>query len=737
MNSRLLGFFGIQTAGYRPKNLVTDASWGVLNGVEWALWAYVFASLIFTGALVPYLPLAAVVFLVCTTVLVAVVGVTSKMPVNVAATDSQAAAILSAIAVLMNARVDQFEGPAAMASTMFFIIAATTLAFGVAFHLIARFRLGLLIQLIPLPVVCGFLAGIGWLLFEAALAEVSGLEIAFAQAPKLLEPGRMARWLPAMAAGAAILWLMTARKNPFVLPGALLAGFVAFYAVALAFDIPFAALREAGWLYDIEAEAGVAALKSLSLDQVNFRFVLSVLPEMATLVLIALLIASFSLSALELATGTLLDLDHELKSHGTANIASALVLGVPGYTEVAVTVMNRRLGATSRLLALLTAAVPAAVAVFGGAFIGYLPKVVLAALIFVVAFHFLYDWMVVACRNMTLSDTLTVWAIFAVIVVIGFIPGIALGIALTSLTFIVRYSKMGIVRSAFSLAQVGSTVDRTAAEARIINRFGNEVKVFNLRGFVFFGSASLFFEMAKKLPQDEPDLRYVIFDFKAVLGIDSTAVQVFSKITNFLNSKGIEPIFCGMSPMVADAFQSSQVIVEGDFLTLKDLDRALMWTEEILLDNRLYRRVSTNVRDILAEIIGDGGKADLLAGIMDRLELAPKEYLFRQGDADTSLYVIESGSIEVRLEKPEGGTIRLREFRPGTVVGEMAAYTDLKQRSASAVATQPTVVYRLVPEKIKDLPVHARDCETALHEFVARLLAARLTFMNKRVEADL
>ena len=737
MIPKLLSQFGFQTVGYRPNHLVTDASWGVLNGVEWTLWAYVFASLIFTGALVPYLPLAAAVFLTCTAVLAVVIAVTSKLPVNVAATDPQAAAILSSIVVLMNARMDQFDGAAAMASTMFFIIAVSTLAFGACFHLIARFRLALLIQLIPLPVVCGFIAGIGWLLFEAALVEVSGLEIAFAQAPKLLEPGRMARWLPAMAAGATILWLMTARKNPFVLPGALLAGFVAFYAVVLALDIPLASLREAGWLYDIAGDAGVAALTTLSPGQVNFGFVVAVLPEMATLVLIALLIASFSLSALELATGTLLDLDHELKSHGTANIASALVLGLPGYTEVSVTVMNHRLGASSRLLPLLTATVPALVAVFGGAFIGYLPKIVLAALIFMVAFHFLYDWMVVACRSMGGADTLTVWAIFAVIVVVGFIPGIALGIALTSLTFIVRYSKIGIVRSAFSLAQVGSTVDRTTAEARIINRFGNEVKVFNLRGFVFFGSASLFFEMIKKLLQDEPDLRYVIFDFKAVLGIDSTAVQVFSKITNFVNSKEIEPIFCGMSPVVADAFQSSQAIVDNNFLTLKDLDRALTWTEEILLDNRLFRRVATNVRDILADIIGDRGKADLLAGIMDRLELAPKEFLFRQGDADTSLYVIESGSVEVRLEGADGGAIRLREFRPGTVVGEMAAYTDLKQRTASAVATQPTVVYRLAPEKIKDLPEHARECETALHELVARLLAARLTFMNKRVEAEL
>jgi len=737
MFAKLLGFLGIQTTGYRPKDYVTDGSLGALHGIRWALWAYVHASLIFTGAMLSYLPLAAVIFLVGTAVISIVVGVTSKVAISNASADSQAAAILATIAVLMNARVDGFASPAAMASTMFLIIAISSLLLGLSFHLIARFRLGLLIQLIPLPVVCGFLAGIGWLLFAAGLAEASHLKVNLGNAARLFEPGRMAQWLPAVAAGAAILWLTSRKTNPLVLPGALLAGIVVFYAVVLAFDVPLDTLRQAGWLFHIDGATGVAALASLSPGQVNLGFVVSVLPEIATLVLIVLLTASFSLSAIELATGALLDLDHELKIQGTANVAGGLVLGLPGYTKIAATIGSQRLGGSSRLLPLLSGAVPLMVAVVGGAFIGYLPKVVLTALIFMVAFQFLHDWLVVACRNMGRSDTLIVWAIFAVIAAVGFIPGIVLGIILTSLMFIVRYSKMGIVRSAFSLDQVGSTVDRSPVENRIIGRFGNEVKIFNLRGFLFFGSASQFFETIKKLIQGESSYRYMVFDFKRVLGIDSTAAQVFSKIVKFLDSREIEPVFCGMSAVVAESLKGSQVIAGDKFLVLDDLDLALRSAEEILLDDRLYRARALNIHDILVEIIEDKEKAALLVGIMDRLELKRGDYLFRQGDTDTFLYIIESGGIEVRLEKLDGGAIRLREFRPGTVVGEMAAYTDSKRRSASAVAIRPTVVYRLVPDKVKKLPEQALQCEMALHEFVARLLAARLTFMNKRMEVEI
>jgi CRP-like cAMP-binding protein len=109
------------------------------------------------------------------------------------------------------------------------------------------------------------------------------------------------------------------------------------------------------------------------------------------------------------------------------------------------------------------------------------------------------------------------------------------------------------------------------------------------------------------------------------------------------------------------------------------------------------------------------------------MEIAKGGYLFRRGDRDTSLFVIESGMIEVRLESPERIT-RLRNFSKGTVVGEMAAYSDQQTRSASAVAVVPSVVYRLRPEQ---------GDRSVLHEFVARLVVSRLIFMNKRLELGL
>jgi len=53
---RLLNLLGVQTTGYRPRVLTTDLSLGLINGVDYVLWGYTFASILFTGALAGYLP---------------------------------------------------------------------------------------------------------------------------------------------------------------------------------------------------------------------------------------------------------------------------------------------------------------------------------------------------------------------------------------------------------------------------------------------------------------------------------------------------------------------------------------------------------------------------------------------------------------------------------------------------------------------------------------------------------
>ncbi len=735
MMKALLRGIGVQTTGYRPGSVSQEISLGLLVGVEYVLWAYSFASIIFVGALSAFLPLGVITVLVGSGLVGLIVALTSTVPIHAAAADEQAAAILATVAVLMNSRLAQFAGPGAAAATLFVIIVAVTIGFGLCLHLIAHFKLDILLQLIPFPVVCGFLAGLGWLLLGAAFNVTTDLGIG--DVHELIQPEVLAHWLPAFLCGLTIYITVYYKDHILILPLSRLICFIGFYLIAYWLGASIDSMQQNGWLFKLDEAGSVMGLTDLDFAHTNFAFIASVLPQMATIVLLVLLSATFNLSGLEVGTRSTIMFRDELRRLGNANLASGLAGGLPGLTDIVVDVTVHRAGVRSRIFPLLAAITSLAAILFSGEIITYLPKFVIATVIFFSAIQFAHDWLIVACRNMPKAEAMVVWSIFAVIAGIGFIPGISLGILLSSLMFIIRYSNINIVHSSFLLSEMGSSVDRSHPEVRLLYRLGKEVKVFNLRGFLFFGSASLFFERVKEIAEDANRYSHFIFNFSRVTSIDSTAVHVFVKIINFLGTVNIVPVICGMNPTVHLAFRQSGELDENRVVVLDELDLALKWTEEELLERESPTGQASNIRDILEAIFEDRDKAEHLAAVMTRCEFAKGEYLFHQGDHDTAFYVLESGTVEVRLEPADGSIIRLREFRRGTVIGEMAAYSKDKSRSASALAIEPTVAFSLSHDAIAGLGDATPIYYSILHEFVARLLVSRIAFMNKRSQVKL
>ena len=732
---QILSFFGIQKIGYRPKSHGMELLLGSVKGVDAVLWGYAFSSLIFTGALAAYLPLAISITLAGSAIVASVVALGSKIPISIAGNEERAVAILATIAALLNEGMAEFHSDDSAAATMFTIMALTSLLLGVTFILAARFDLAPLIQLIPFPVVCGFLSGTGWLIISAGVAMTTGHEVEIFHPGHILTGEALIRWMPALACGIGIYLVVEARHHPLTLPLCLMALTAGFFTFAWFRGASLESLRVDGWLFDIPNSANSKSFATLDFGRVNWGFVATVFPQIGTIILISLITAFFSFSALELALGRPIEFNHELKSQGVASLLCATFLSLPGAYLLDYTVMSQNMGGRSRSVALLASSVCLIAALAGGHFVEYIPKVVVAALVFMAAVQLIFEYLLKSCRGMSKSDARSAWLIFGVIVVFGIIPGVVFGIIVTALLFIMRYSKIEIVGSTYSLNQITSSVERAIMERKVLKEYGEHVQVFNLQGFLFFGTANLYFERMKGICEKSPGDTFFIFNFKRVSGIDSTAVQVFRKIINLLDSKAITPVFCSLCEETGKAFEVAGVLADRNCTVLESLDLALKWVEEHLLYEHKSEVGSKSMEEMLEEMLGDRGKADELASTMEKLTLAKGDYLFRQGDQETSAYLIHSGTIEIFLETANGKFIRLREFRHGSVIGEMAAYSVSKMRSASAVAIEPSVLYRLDAVRLSAL--NASKSEAALHELVARLLSARIGFMNQRIEADI
>lgn len=78
---------------------------------------------------------------------------------------------------------------------------------------------------------------------------------------------------------------------------------------------------------------------------------------------------------------------------------------------------------------------------------------------------------------------------------------------------------------------------------------------------------------------------------------------------------------------------------------------------------------------------------ELIAACMVPGQYGRGELVFRQGDPGTSLYVIESGRVKIRIVSPEGQELVLAILGPGDFFGELAVL-DGQPRSADVVALE-------------------------------------------------
>jgi CRP/FNR family cyclic AMP-dependent transcriptional regulator len=100
----------------------------------------------------------------------------------------------------------------------------------------------------------------------------------------------------------------------------------------------------------------------------------------------------------------------------------------------------------------------------------------------------------------------------------------------------------------------------------------------------------------------------------------------------------------------------------------------------------------------------EGLDEDDLAALAASLE--PRNFragatIFEQGDAGSSMFIVESGSVNIYLPGEKSHRISLADIARGEYFGELALFDD-KPRSASALATSNTVLLELQRETLEN-----------------------------------
>ena len=732
----------IRTSGYRSKSLFADIALGVFDGLDNALWCYAFATVIFAGAMAQFLPLLVVILLCGWAVLGIFVALTSEKRLHIVSLDEQAVVILASIAGLMVAYMGEQTVKTNGLATMLAVMSLSSLGVAFFFWAIGHYRLTRLLELMPYPVICGFMAGIGWLLLEAGVGIAVNQPISMGLVDALKDTDNISKLLLFLAGAIVLLLAVTTIRRAWALPVASLCLVIAFYAASATKGYSMPELVNQGWLFDIPIETGgaIGLLKSLSFSQVDTAFVLSVVPQILTIAFLALLTQSMSLSALMAAGSHDLDTSSEIEDMGSGNVLNALIASPPGSTDVIASTLYEEFGASSRWMPIISSLVCVVMAVFGSAIIPWMPKLLVGATVFLFAYQLFFEWMYENVRGFQPIDFAIVLIILGTVIFVGFMAGIAVGILLALLLFVLRYSMISAVQGQYSLASYRSSVERSQSSNLVLDQFGGECLVYTLRGFLFFGTANAILDTIR----DDAKVRsghfkVILLDLKRVTGMDISALNTFVQLKTLCEISGVQLVYSGVESELRNSLLMMDAVSHDadQSLVFPDADYAVEYMEDVLLGKYESESAEKSVEDHLRRIFVDEEKVQILMAAMTRIEVEEREKLFEQGEADTGLFILDQGSMTALISTGHEGWKRVKKFRPGALIGEMSAYTSDKSRTATVVANEPSVLYHLTSEKMAQLDNENLILAASIHELVARTLGNRITYMNRRLFLEL
>lgn len=716
------------THNLHPSVLVPSVISGLVAGILAIILQLSFAALIFGGDLSPYLARGIGLALFSGIVLAAVVALTSSLQVTVASPQDIPAAILAVITVSISVLLSESRNTSATFSTVVATLALTTMLTGVVFLGLGVFRLGRFVRYIPYPVIGGFLAGTGWLLLEGGVNVMTGARLTPEWVFLLTQPTVILRWVPGIVLACVLVIVLRRWTHALITPAILFIAIAIFYITLAYTGNTVEIARARSWMLGpFPSESLFQFVTPTAFLEADWLVVLRQADKIAAIVLVCVIALLLNASGIELAVRRDMDFNRELRAAGLANLIAGLAAGFPGYHLLGASTLSFRLGARSRITGLTAAVLIAVTLIFGASLLEYMPRPVLGGLLAYLGISFLVEWLFEAFFKLPRLDYLLIVLITGVIAIFGFLPGVAVGLVVAMLLFIVTYSRVRPVTQELTGSTYHSTIDRSPVERAYLMEQAGDIWILQLQEFLFFGTAQTLLDKIRARIRDvtRPALKYIVLDFQRVPGMDSSAVASFLRLRQILEPQQIELVLTNVHPGIRSQLQRGEF--EKGARYFLSLDAGVEWCEDQILESNAfaYDDIFRTLDAQLLQILPDAQAVERFKRYLTRVEIPVGTYLIRQGEIAEAVYFLEMGELSVEVEREGGKTMRLRTIQHSSVVGEVATYWG-GIRTASVVTLKPSTVYRLFTRELDEMDRQDPDLAAALHRWMASIMAERL-----------
>jgi SulP family sulfate permease len=427
-----------------------------------------------------------------------------------------------------------------------------TLMAGAMVLLLGVAQLGGIIRFIPAPVIVGFTAGIGVIIFVGQGKDFFGLPKPAGahfheQLPELLASLPGLHPATTAIAVASLLIVVYASRVPGLkrVPGPLAALLLATAAQSI-------------FGYEGVATIGTAfggvpsGLPTPQLPEVTAARVIELVGPAFTIAMLCAIESLLSAVVADGMAGTRHDSNRELIGQGLANIAAPLFGGFAATGAIARTATNVRNGGTSPLAGVVHSITLVMVILFLAPLAVNVPLAALAAILFVVAWNMSEVRRVAhMVRRAPQADVLILVTTFVLTVFVDLVAAVNIGVILATLHFLRRMS------TSVEVQAVPAQELHEELAARGAGPLPPDVVVYRVEGPFFFGAVENF-ESALKHTHSDP--RVLIIRLRWVPFMDISGVEALEEAIEDLKRRGVRVMITGANARVTEKLEKAGVI---------------------------------------------------------------------------------------------------------------------------------------------------------------------------------
>jgi SulP family sulfate permease len=470
----------------------------------------------------------------------------------------------SALAMLTAAQVAAITAQSTINASPAAVAATLALLVGGMLILARLLRLGFLANFISKPVLIGFEAGVGVVIVVGQLKSVLGVHVTSKTTiGTLLE-------IPTLLTQAHGVTMLVA-----------MAGIVLLMAVPRFFPRLSAPLLWVALSIAASAGFGLDALGVKSVGAVPSGLPALALPDLSLAALLwpaALGIALMSFTESVAAARTFCKQDdppvnanQELLAVGAANLASAMVGGLPAGGGASQTAVADKAGARSQLAQWVNAAAVLLTLLFLSRVIGLLPQAALGALILVAAVGMIKPETFRAIARVRRLELAWALATLIGVICIGTLEGILIAVAISILTIFYQSNHPPVYAVAYNRAQA---IFRRAGENEADELFPGLLMLRTEGRLTFANAANAREKMQTLVAQMQPQI--IVLECSAIPDIEYTALVMLTEAEENLRAQGVTLWLAAVNPDLLKTIKRSPLgVALGEERMFFNLQKAL------------------------------------------------------------------------------------------------------------------------------------------------------------------